>query len=87
MKQVIEWRSANDPPTLGCNNELFLMCSSEPVLAYCEDGKMRMAMLQQYDDDDSPVWYSDCSEHWRLGDKVVCWAFVCAPDEFKNKER
>ena len=46
-----------------------------------------MAVLQQYDDDDSPVWYSDCSEHWRLGDEVVCWAFVCAPDEFKNKER
>jgi uncharacterized membrane protein len=85
VKQTLEWRSASDPPTLRCN-ELFLMRSSEPVLAYCEDGEILMAVLQQYDDDDHPVWYSNCSEHWCLGSAVVCWAYLYPPDEFKDKE-
>ncbi len=77
-KQTIEWRKADDPPPL-TRNDLFLHSYSEPVLAWCDDGEMRMVALEQFDDDDTPMWYTQDMDHVCIMGGVLFWAHVSPP--------
>lgn len=36
----------------------------------------RVVVLEQWDYETSPVWYSACSEHWELKDGITHWTIL-----------
>ena len=48
--------------------------TSKPVLAFTTYGNILIATLEQWEDIDVPEWFSNCSDHWSLGDTVTHWA-------------
>lgn len=55
--------------------------ASVPVLGVVY-GQIRVVKLEQWDEDAPAQWYSDCSEHWNLGNSVTHWQpLPSLPDE------
>ena len=73
------WNPLSQSPELTCRD--FGWPMSEPVLAVCRDGQRLVAKLEQIDEDSEPRWYTDCSEHWNLGDRVVGWLPLPPPPD------
>ena len=64
------WIPVSDPPPLKGDP---LYKESDPVLVYTSYGTMIVATLQQWEEDDVPVWYSSCSERESLSNSVKFW--------------
>jgi len=65
------WTPVSDPPLL--LEDDFYFKKSDPVLVYTSYGTMIVATLQQWEEDDVPVWYSSCSERESLSNSVKFW--------------
>mgnify|MGYP001160653848 FL=1 len=69
------WIPASQPPLI--YQDEFGWFSSRPVLVWTQSkggfSKILVAMLEKWDEDDFPAWYSGCSEHWNLHDTVKFW--------------
>lgn len=46
---------------------------SKPVLGVCYGDTIMVVVLEQWDEDSPPKWYSNCSEHWDMDGKVSRW--------------
>ena len=72
----MRWTPVSEPPpqTHCLEREWY---TSEPVLVWTQrkggGSKFLVATLEQYDYDPTPIWYSNCSEHWNLHDTVKFW--------------
>lgn len=44
-----------------------------PILTYCNDGKYRIAVYEQWDEESKPEWHECCSGHWNISNKVLFW--------------
>lgn len=71
------WTSSKDAlPPLGKGDE-YSGCdrTSVRVLGVVY-GQHRVVVLEQWDEDSPPAWYSACSEHWNLDDDVTHWQYM-----------
>lgn len=65
----MDWLPTTTPPAFV--SEEYSWPMSAPVLGYCRDGSMRVVRLEHIDEDDLPVWKTDCSERWTV--EVTHW--------------
>ena len=61
---VGEWIKADTPPIM--EETEFESWTSKPVLGYSKYGDMMVVVYEQFDEDATPCWYTDDSEHWQM---------------------
>jgi len=54
------------------NNKYF---DDEPyyVLGIDKHNNMKIVTYEQWDNDESPKWYDNSTEHWNLEDDIILW--------------
>jgi hypothetical protein len=66
------------PPKMSQENP-YDKWTSKPVLALTRWGTMLVATLELWEETDSPEWFSNCSEHWSMGDAITHWIELPEP--------
>jgi len=74
------WISVDSPPPLLDVEGWEGKRESEPVLGVLLNGRRLVVTFEGYEDE-TPRWYTNCSEHWQIGNDLVAWQSLPPPPD------